>query len=479
MRDLKKVDFQEIMQHPGLRLVDPKFKNCVVEKDGHGLPRPRTGGFALTYKVKVGNEEWAVRCFHKLSVTRNVIHPKICDFIKSHPSRFFVQTEFQPHGILFEGNYYPISLMRWVKGETLGTFISNNFNDSQKIKFVTEQFLDVVDELNRLKIAHGDLSHSNIMVENQRMVLIDYDGMFIPSFRGSESSEIGNKNFQHPGRKKIHFNAEIDRFSEIIIYLALKTIAKAPSLYDKFGKGGDSLLFSASDIWDPDSSLLFSEIEKIPDLAQQIRLLKQICQNDISVVPTLSEFIRNVPVTIATPNEQRKTFHLPLGDLPIDGRNINDLIKNLDENVVVIGKVDAIKHATTITGYPYLFLNMGFFPNHTFTVVLWSEMLEMLETSGTRPDLFKSRWISVSGVIDLYNGKPQIVLDSPANITDLSEEEAKRRLSFGKPSGSKTQDIFISPRNKVRLEMGANEKIEKLNKLYGKGGRLSQKHKSG
>lgn len=464
------------MQNPGAFLTDSVLKSCQIEKDILGFPAVRSGGFALTYKIRNNGKEWALRCFHKLSAIRNVVYPHICKFIKTHPSKYFVDIDYQPNGIRYQGSFYPISLMRWVKGETLGTFISINYKSSKVIEALMEQFLGVVDELNRLKIAHGDLSHSNIMIENNQMVLIDYDGMYIPSFKGAESSEIGNKHFQHPGRRSRHFYQEIDSFSEIVIYLALKTILHAPKLYEDYGKGGEGLLFSRTDIIDPDNSPLISEIEKIPRLSQYIYNFKQICKTDISNVPLLLDFINNIPVKVTPATDpELKTYQLSPSDLPIDARNKEELLKFEDELVVVIGLISKVWRGTTKNGHPYVFLNIGSFPNNTFTVVLWSEMLEMIERSGINPELFESKWISVSGILDTYEGKPQIVLDSPANITTLSEQEARRRLSFCSSASSKANTSFVSTSPDRNVTIKVDEKTEKLNKLYGSGGIFNKK----
>ena len=53
-------DYQQILQHPRLYLGDSRLKNCEVELDPMGLPRVRSGGFALTYQLKNGNQKWAI-----------------------------------------------------------------------------------------------------------------------------------------------------------------------------------------------------------------------------------------------------------------------------------------------------------------------------------------------------------------------------------------------------------------------------------
>lgn len=460
------------MQHPHFYLTDTNIKNAVVEKNGFNQPTVRSGGFALTFKINYNDRDWALRCFHKISADRDFRQPLISAFIKSARSNIFVGVDYQSQGIYYQGSHYPISIMEWVKGETLGTYISNNISSKSAINNLSTQFLFLIKELNRLKMAHGDLSHSNIMIKNNSMVLIDYDGMFIPAFSGMHSTEIGHRNFQHPGRDQYYFSSEIDRFSAIVLYLALRAISYSDQIYQDYGLGGEGLLFTKPDFLDPDSSKLFSEVEKIPELSQYILNFKRICKTDISNIPTLQEFIINKPIEISLSKDKQPEYQLTLGDWPINARNKGELLENEDESVVVIGKIDAVRSGTTRYGQPYVFINVGRYPFQTFTVVIWAEILEMLEKSGRDPKALSGRWISVSGVIGVYNEKPQIVLDSPANITTISEKEAKLKLD--------RQPIIYPentvPENYTKVErhvlMSEHERIEMLNHLYGRGGKL-------
>jgi hypothetical protein len=54
--------------------------------------------------------------------------------------------------------------------------------------------------------------------------LIDYDGMFVDAFRGKRSNELGNRNFQHIKRTADHFNHTLDRFSFILLEVAIEAL---------------------------------------------------------------------------------------------------------------------------------------------------------------------------------------------------------------------------------------------------------------
>jgi len=433
---LTKSDYQELMQNPGVYLTDPNLKKCQVEKDPNGIPRVRSGGLALTYKLLDNNNNLALRCFHKVSPRREQHYAAISSFLSTHPSSILVSTTYQPYGIRYKGGSYPITLMDWIEGCTLGTFVFKNFNNQKVMLQLTGKFLKLVDEMISLKIAHGDLSHSNIMVKNGNLMLIDYDGMYVPELRGSESVELGNRSFQHPGRNEKEFGPEIDRFSEIVIYLALKAISISPSIYQIYGTGREGLLFAQSDFIAPDSSDLINDLDKITGLKELIRIFKRICQSDVSNIPSLNEFINNATAIVSLPKST--TMHmLTVGDFPLDARKMGELLEKETESVVVIGKIDAYHNGTTCKGDPYAFLNVGVFPRQTFTVVIWSETLTMLQKAGMSPQTFENSFVSVSGVISRYDGKPQIVLESPADIAIISYADAIDRLNRKKRSTEK------------------------------------------
>lgn len=285
------------------------------------------------------------------------------------------------------------------------------------------KFQQLVNELNRLKIAHGDLSQSNIMLTNGRMILIDYDGMYVPELNGSESIELGNRSFQHPSRTEKNFSQDLDRFSEIVIYLALKAISISPALYQKYGKGREGLLFTYSDFLDPNSSTLINEIEKVPELGVQIQNFKQICQSDITNVPSLDDFVSELTSIVVRP-KSTKSYKLADGSYAIDAHNIEELLKKENENVVVIGRIELVKVDKNYKGDPYAFLIFGPDSKKSFRIVLWPETLSQFQKAGISPDFFKDTQVSVSGVISKY-GYPYILLESPANIAIVPQVDAE------------------------------------------------------
>lgn len=449
--------YQDTIQNPNICFSNTELKQCLVEKDNMGLPRVRSGGFALTFKLINNQKSWAVRCFHKPLSDRENRYHVISRFIEKNPSDCFIPIKFLTDGIRVQGNWYPITYMPWVNGETLGTFIDKNFRNPQNIKGLLPEFNRVIQELERLSVAHGDLSGANIIINNGKIILVDYDGMFVPELKGQKSNELGNKDFQHPGRTSSHFDSKLDRFSSIVIHLTLQALIENPQLWTKFGNGG-GLIFNQNDFIDPAASKLLLELRKIPKLSRALEQFKLLCHTDIERIPRLEQFLSNQPIDL--PHKKSEAAHKPIySQYPIlralDKTNILQLE---GEKVSIIGQVTDIYKGFTQygphPGSPYCFVNFSFWKKFDFTIVAWSEVLDLFNTFGIDLDNYKDKWICVTGIVTIYkdrnstinNDRPQIILESPKDIEILSGESEAKRIFENIQRHSEIPSVAIIPK---------------------------------
>ncbi len=88
--------------------------------------------------------------------------------------------------------------------------------------------------------------------------------------------------------------------------------------------------------------------------------------------------------------------------------------KYVGKNKTVSGTVVAARYAAESRGQP-TFLNFEEpYPNHVFGVVIWGSDRSKFETP---PDsAFRGRQLHVTGLIEEYEGKPQIVVKDPGQI---------------------------------------------------------------
>jgi serine/threonine protein kinase len=264
-----------------------------------GTPTIYSGGFAMVCPVrhKRNGDKIAVRFFYYLPNDIQERYKAISAFINNNlNSGLFAKIEYHPQGVVINGKHYPICYMDWLEGDTLRRYVSNNLKDSAKIKHLAEEFRNMVVSLHKLQASHGDLNHENIMVVNGKMMLVDYDGMYVLALNGMRPCLIGDVNFQHPQRReeKEYFGPYQDDFSAIAIYISLLALQFDPSLYDRYENGGNSLLFRREDFVNPDNSPYFKELLQIPTVEPLAKEFMKICKLDIYKVPSFEAFINDI-----------------------------------------------------------------------------------------------------------------------------------------------------------------------------------------
>ena len=202
----------------------------------------------------------AVRCFLRDVPDARWRYSRISQFVENDRLPYTVSFDYQPQGIRIVGEWFPIVKMEWIAGQTL-----DNHLRSLNGKFTSDfadRFKKMCWDLGDAGIAHGDLQHGNIIVKEDELFLVDYDGMYVPSTcEGAQSNELGHRNYQHPARNAQHFGPYLDNFSAWVIYGSLKALSVDASLFQKLGAGEDCLLFRREDFTNPMQSCAFAALE--------------------------------------------------------------------------------------------------------------------------------------------------------------------------------------------------------------------------
>lgn len=420
-------EYDLAVQNPQISFSDQDLKSSTVEKTPLGLPKPYSGGFTTTFRFIGNSGDWAVRCFTREIQDLQKRYIVISEFLKSNRSKYFVPATYLTDGIRVSGKPYPVIKMKWLKGLPLNLYISNNINNKVKIENLLKEFQGLVNELSSLGIAHGDLQHGNIIVENDRLYLIDYDGMFFPALAGLPTNEVGHINYQHPLRTANDYNKDIDRFASIVIYLGLKALTIRPELWKKYDDG-ESILFKKGDYADLQQSILVAELNSLPGFQEYIKRLIGTCYLPFNKIPTLDTFITGsfeIPTNVTGKINISRSQYLVL-----DGSSKGSLLEHVGERIELVGRISATKFGTTKYGDPYLFVNFGgSWPNHSSTLAIWSEALSSFEKAGISLSSIRNKWVSVTGVINVHQGIPQIEIEQVTQLQFLSgEDEANNRL---------------------------------------------------
>ena len=246
-----------------------KLAHLVPVLDDHGEPYRSSGAFAVVFKMK--DEQtgkcYALKCFTEEQEGRAEAYRQIADELEFVDSSYITSVKYLDKEIFVdsscEEDEFPVLLMDWIDGETMETYIAENYQDNYAMAMLCYRFCKMAAWLRSQPFAHGDIKPDNIMVRpDGNLTLVDYDGMFVPAMKGQKSPTIGTKDFSHPLRTVDDFDETIDDFALASIALSLKAIALKPSLLDEYG-AADRLLFSAEDYRDLSKSKVLAALQEL------------------------------------------------------------------------------------------------------------------------------------------------------------------------------------------------------------------------
>lgn len=236
--------------------------------DINGLPIMKYGDFSVVFKMKdeQTGELFALKCFLKEQERRAENYQKIKEEVECVSSSYLTSVRYIDKELFVDTKQsleteFPVLLMKWVEGKTLNEYLYEHLDDIYSLKLLAYQFGQLALWLISRPFAHGNLESDNILVTPDGMlVLVDYDGMYVPSMKGEKACELGNPDFRHPLRTEDEFNERIDDFSLASIALSLKAISLRPDLFQQYGTP-DRLMFSAEDYKNLSVCKLLSDIQ--------------------------------------------------------------------------------------------------------------------------------------------------------------------------------------------------------------------------
>ena len=246
-----------------------KLNHLVPVLDKHGEPYRSSGAFAVVFKMK--DEQtgkcYALKCFTEDQEGRAEAYRQIAEELEFVDSPYITSVKYLEKELFVDSNCeddeFPVLLMDWIEGETMETYIAENYTDSYEMSMLCYRFCKMAAWLRSQSFAHGDIKPDNIIVRpDGTLTLVDYDGMFVPAMKGQKSPTIGTKDFSHPLRTIDDFDETIDDFSLVSIALSLKAISLDSSLLQSYG-ASDRLIFSATDYLDLSKSKIFAALQSL------------------------------------------------------------------------------------------------------------------------------------------------------------------------------------------------------------------------
>lgn len=317
--------FTEVIQCPSVCFSNPVLRKTLPAVDRLGMPIVTSGQFAYVYKLKSmnGDGDYAVRCFRGYLGDRDQRYRALQEHVLSSPIPYLAQFSYAPEGIMVGGTRFPILFMQWIDGPTLDLYVGEMLQRRDVLLHLADEWLRVVISFQESGIAHGDLQHGNVIVEHGQLRLIDHDGIFVPSMNGWPACEVGHQHYQHPQRTAEQFDASLDNFSSLVIYLSLLALADRPSLWEEYHD--ENLLFTKTDFIEPSRSTLFAKIREIGTEHRRLAdVLAESAAGPAASVPRLAELVHapsrlpswmNAPADLEATTKTREVVRIePLAD---------------------------------------------------------------------------------------------------------------------------------------------------------------------
>jgi len=266
--------------------------------DNYREPMIALGSNSVIFHITDKNNfnSYALKCFTSEIKGRAKRQKQIVEFIRQNPSDYIIDYQYLENELFVkegEGRQIPVALLEWVEAPSLGEMIEQYCmkNDLEGLNKLAQSFQEFAIWLLKQPFAHGDLSHDNLLVCGDGcIVMVDYDGMYIPAFDGIEAIELGNKNYQHPKRTINNFNAYLDDFSILVIYLSLLALAEAPELYKKYNNG-QNIIFESTDFIIGEKSSLIQDLLGHKNLSDKVEELLRICRFNIGPIVDLYKLL--------------------------------------------------------------------------------------------------------------------------------------------------------------------------------------------
>ena len=166
----------------------------------------------------------------------------------------------------------PCELSRWCDGLDLQEWAVHHLAEPKRLIQGANRIEKLVGKLEEAGLAHGDLSHGNIIMgDDGEPTFLDWDGGFCPDLAGRDPVVLGHPHYAHPERlSNSTFDSTIDQFPLLVITTALRMLSRAPSLWTQLGGGSsehdpDCLLFRNHDYESGINSPAFKDVTQHSD----------------------------------------------------------------------------------------------------------------------------------------------------------------------------------------------------------------------
>lgn len=297
--------YSVMLQNPRIAFRDAELQQCEIRRSANQLPHGVSGTFAVVYEATLPDgRKRAVRAFTSDREERAERYQMISDYLSHHTHvSSLVSFQYTERAIrAVDGKWYPLVIMEWVEGQSLFDWVQDRCREGncRRLAQAAESWIELIAELGRSEIAHGDLQHGNVLVTpSDELKLVDYDCMCVPPLLNRRNLEIGVVPYQHPDRNKdTLLTSALDDFSALFIYAALRALAASPDLWQMYVEANsyDKLLFQHSDLASPDQSSLYQSLLRSPEMIVPalVQRLAEAYRGPLRDVPRLDTLLAEI-----------------------------------------------------------------------------------------------------------------------------------------------------------------------------------------
>lgn len=410
-----------------------------------GLPVMTSGNFAVVFKMKdeQSGKFYAIKCFTKEQEGRAEAYREISKELEGISSPYILSVRYLDKELFVDTNQtmeteFPVLLMDWVEGKTLDKYLRDNLDDKYTLEMLAYRFSQLAQWLIPQPFAHGDLKPDNILVrEDGTLVLIDYDGMYVPAMKGQKARELGSPDFRHPLRNENDFDENIDDFPILSILVSLIGISKFPDYLAKYG-ASDRLLFSKADYASIAQQRIIKDLFLIDD--GNLRTLTSafvcLCYHSFPItIPSLDKPVKIGDIEgklipgveiLSKSTDSAPNHSLSIGEMLEGLMQLNELVIANGIDYVLTGSLGLYMHGLIPVSYIPHDIDIVF-PNKNDNTNLTNEMildLFMRYSSEKRPEYYDS------DLFVFYIGKNKIEINAFADINNIIAKQDFRVMKI-------------------------------------------------
>jgi hypothetical protein len=285
-------EYLDAVQTPQVGFTDSRLKAATIAMNAIGMPLAVSGRSAIVFRATTGGADVALRFFTRAAPGYRRRYQELQGYLAGSRPSYLVDFAYHDSGIFVGGMRYPMVEMMWVTGDPLDEWVDRCLRGGGgDLAALAAKWLEVVTDLERRGIAHGDFANGNCLVSGHSPTLVDYDGFFLPSLADTDPGEAGSPHFQHPGRPG-YYASNMDAFPALVIYLSLVALESDRSLWRRYHRG-DNLIFRADDYLAPWATSIWRDLasNQDPGVRRLTAALADMCKASVESLPPLRQIV--------------------------------------------------------------------------------------------------------------------------------------------------------------------------------------------